>query len=132
MTERKEIEKQKPSEVQERAEAQVNFVRPRTSIHEYDDMVKIYMDLPGVSKENLEISYNRGELMVTGRRERWDAEKTKPCYCERFDGHYRRVFSMDETLDAEKINASLNNGVLEITIPKIEAIKPRKIEIKTG
>jgi len=56
----------------------------------------------------------------------------KPCYCERFDGHYRRVFSVDETLDVKKIDAKLSKGVLELTIPKTEAVKPRKIDINAG
>jgi HSP20 family protein len=131
MSDSKELEKKKASDVRVKTEEQERFIRPRTSIHEYDDSVVIFMDLPGVSKENLEINYNRGDLSVIGRRETWDLEKFKPCYSERFDGSYRRIFSLDETLDPEKIDAKLNSGVLEITIPKVESVKPRNIKIKS-
>ena len=128
----KEVAKRTTSEVTRNEEKRERFIRPRTTVHDLDNAVKIVMDLPGVSKENLEISYNRGELTVIGRRESWDREKMKPVYVERFDGGFKRVFAIDETLDAEKIDAKLNNGVLEITIPKVEAEKPKKIEIKTA
>jgi HSP20 family protein len=131
MAENKELEKRKTAEVQG-AEQPERFVRPRTSINEQDDAVTIDMDMPGVTKEDLEITYNRGELTVTGRRERWDREKMKPCYCERFDGSYRRVFALDDTLDASNIDAKLDKGVLRLTIPKTEAVKPRKISISSG
>lgn len=131
MAENKELEKRKTTEVQG-AEQPERFVRPRTSINEQDDAVTIDMDMPGVAKEDLEITYNRGELTVTGRRERWNMEKMKPCYCERFDGSYRRVFALDDTLDASKIDAELDKGVLRLTIPKREAVKPRKISISSG
>ncbi len=128
----KDIQKKETSEVKAKEEQVEKFIRPRTSIHEYEDSVKLIMDIPGVSKENVDINYNRGELTITGKRETWDKESTKPCYCERFDGSYRRVFSLDETLDPGKIDAKLALGVLELTIPKVEAVKPKRIEIKTS
>jgi HSP20 family protein len=90
------------------------------------------MDIPGVNKDNLDIHFDRGELTITGKRETWDRESLKSCYCERFDGHYRRVFALDNTLDADKIDAKLVQGVLELTIPKTEAVKPKKIQIKVS
>jgi len=106
------------------------FMRPRTSIHEYEDHVKIMIDMPGVSKDNLEINFNRGELAVIGRRETWEKGKMMACYCERFDGNFRRVFALDSSLDPQKIDAKLAHGVLELTIPKRDVEKPKKIEIK--
>ncbi len=126
----KEIAKRNTSEPA-KTEERERFIRPRTTVYELDNAVKILMDVPGVSKENLEISYNRGELTVIGRRESWDREKMRPVYIERFDGGFKRIFAIDDTLDASKIEAKLNNGVLEIVIPKVEAKQPKKIEIKT-
>lgn len=132
MAENKELEKKKASEVQEGADRTERFIRPRTNIREIDDAVRITMDVPGVSKENLEITFNRGELTVIGRREKWEREKMKPCYCERFEGSYRRDFALDDTLDASKIDAKLDKGILRLDIPKAEAVKPRQIQIKSG
>ncbi len=131
MAENKEIAKRTATEPA-KTEERERFIRPRTTVFELDNAVKILMDLPGVSKDNLDISYNRGELTIIGRREKWDREKMRPVYIERFDGGFKRVFAIDDTLDAQKIEAKLNNGVLEIVIPKVEARQPKKIEIKTA
>ena len=131
MAENKEIAKRTAAEPA-KTEERERFIRPRTTVFELDNAVKILMDLPGVSKDNLDISYNRGELTIIGRREKWDREKMRPVYIERFDGGFKRVFAIDDTLDAQKIEAKLNNGVLEIVIPKVEARQPKKIEIKTA
>jgi HSP20 family protein len=132
MAEKKDIEKRKEQEVLSTEEKTERYIRPRTSVFEMDDAVQIIMDVPGVSKENLDIHYDRGELTITAKRETWDREKLTSCYCERFDGHYRRVFALDNTLDNNKIDAKLAQGVLELTIPKTEAVKPKKIEIKVS
>ncbi len=132
MAEKKDIAKRTEGEVVSAEEKAERYIRPRTSVYEMDNAVRIIMDVPGVSKDNLDINFNRGELTITGRREIWDRENLKSCYCERFDGHYRRVFALDNTLNANKIDAKLAQGVLELTIPKVEAVKPKKIEIKTS
>jgi len=132
MADKKELEKSKRDEVLRKDERPERYIRPRTSIQENSDSVVLVMDLPGVSKDNLDIQFNRGELTIIGHRESWDRNKMKPCYCERTDGSYRRVFSLDNTLDPGKIDAKLTQGVLELVIPKVEAAKPRKIEIKTA
>ena len=132
MAENKNLEKTKKQDVVSAEDKVERYIRPRTSVYEMDDAVRIIMDIPGVSKDNLDIHFDRGELTVTATRETWDREKLKSCYCERFDGHYRRVFALDNTLDADKIDAKLAQGVLELAIPKIEAIKPKKIEIKVS
>jgi HSP20 family protein len=130
MAENRDIEKRKTGEIQTEERRTERNIRPRTSVFEHEEAVKILMDLPGVSRDNLTINFNRGELSVTGVRDDWDREKMKSCYCERIEGNYGRVFALDNTLDASKIDAKLANGVLELTIPKIEAVKPKKIEIK--
>jgi HSP20 family protein len=132
MSDKKAVEKRKGSEISTNEKRPGRYIRPRTSINETPESVVILMDVPGVSKENLEIQFNRGELTVIGNREPWDRGKMNACYCERIEGSYRRVFSLDNTLDPGKIDAKLNQGVLELVIPKIEAAKPRKIAVKTA
>lgn len=67
---------------------------------------------------------------MIGRRETWQKDHMKAVYCERFDGNFRRVFALDNSLDPVKIDAKLTNGVLTLTIPKRESQKPKKIQIK--
>jgi HSP20 family molecular chaperone IbpA len=132
MAKSKELEKKNASEVAARDKEQERFIRPRTSVYEYEDSVKIFMDIPGVAEDKLDISYQNGELEIIGKKDKWDKKEINPVYCERFEGTYRRVFSVDETLDVQSIDAKVSMGVLELTVPKIEAVKPRKIEIKTS
>jgi HSP20 family protein len=132
MADQKDLEKRKKQDVVFTEDKAERYIRPRTSVYEMDDAVRIIMDIPGVSKGDLDIHYDRGELTITANRETWDREKLTSCYCERFDGHYRRVFALDNTLDTNKIDAKLAQGVLELTIPKVEAVKPKKIEIKVS
>jgi HSP20 family protein len=130
MANAKDLEKRSPSDVKVPEDKGERFMRPRTSIHEYEDIVRIMIDMPGVSKDGLDINFNRGELAVIGRREMWQKEGMKAVYCERFDGNFRRVFALDNSLDPEKIDAKLSGGVLILSIPKKESEKPRKIQIK--
>ena len=132
MAESRQLEKKKGSDVAASDKVQERFIRPRTCVFEYDDSVKILMDMPGVSRDKLDISYQRGELEIVGKRNMWNKADMKPVYCERFEGSYRRVFSVDETLDVQNIDANVTLGMLELTIPKIEAVKTKKIEIKTS
>jgi len=130
MANAKDLEKRTPSDVKVPEDKGERFMRPRTSIHEYEDFVQIMIDMPGVNKDGLDINFNRGELTVIGRRVTWEKERIKAVYCERFDGNFRRVFALDNSLDPEKIDAKLVNGVLALSIPKRESEKPRKIQIK--
>ena len=102
------------------------------SLVEDDEAYFIKVDVPGGKESDLELSVANNVLTLKGKRELWNRESMKACDCERFDGHYRRVFALDNTLDAGKIEAKLSQGVLELTVPKIGAAKPKKIEIKTS
>ena len=132
MANAKDLEKRSSSDVQMPEDKGERFMRPRTSIHEYEENVRIMIDMPGVSKDQLDINFSRGELTVIGRRETWQKDSMKAVYCERFDGNFRRVFALDTSLNPEKIDAKLVNGVLVLTIPKRESEKPKKIEIKSS
>jgi HSP20 family protein len=130
MANAKDLEKRTPSDVKVPEDKGERFMRPGTSIHEYEDVVRIMIDMPGVNKGGLDINFNRGELAVIGRRETWEKGQMKAVYCERFDGNFRRVFALDNSLDPGKIDAKLASGVLTLSIPKRESEKPRKIQIK--
>jgi len=132
MANAKDLEKRSSVDVKAPEDKGERFMRPRTSIHEYDDSVRIMIDMPGVSRDKLDINFNRGELIVIGRRDTWEKGSMKSVYCERFDGNFRRVFALDTSLNPEKIDAKLVNGVLLLTIPKRESEKPKKIEIKSA
>jgi HSP20 family molecular chaperone IbpA len=101
---------------------------PRVDIVELEDKLVLYSDLPGVAADSIEVRFEDRELIIEG--------KVAPRYSstERLVGEYevgdfRRSFSIGEAVDATKITAELDNGVLKVHLPKAEEMKPRKIEV---
>ena len=97
------------------------------------DAVEIYAFAPGLDPAKLEISVDRGLLTLAGERASTlpaEDDKTTVYANERFSGQFKRVVSLPEDADAAKVEASYRDGVLRITVPKREASKPRRIEIK--
>jgi HSP20 family protein len=105
-----------------------NHVTPLANIVETKDGFLLEAEMPGVSKENLEITVENGELTIVGRRNRV-SPGPKLVYRESRDLDYRRVFELDPSIDAARIGASMDQGVLRLTLPKSESLKPRKIEV---
>jgi HSP20 family molecular chaperone IbpA len=104
---------------------------PRFDIVETDDELVLYGDLPGVSREGLDIRFENGELTIEGKVEPRHAE-CEFLYGEYGIGDFYRSFSISEAIDAEKVSAELHNGVLTLHLPKAESAKPRKIPVKAG
>jgi len=84
--------------------------------------------MPGVSKEGLEISTEGNELTITGRRSLPAIEGTL-IHHESRPENYRRSFEIDPSIDVNKINARIDQGLLTITLPKAEHVKPRRITV---
>ncbi len=103
---------------------------PKVDVYETDDNVVLEFEVPGVSKEDLKISYSDGVLKVCGEKK---AEKTdeKRDYkmVERYYGKFERSFILPEYVDPKKISAKYTDGVLKVEIPKVEK-KEEEIEIK--
>jgi len=102
---------------------------PRFDIVETDDELALYGDLPGVAKDDLDVRFENGELTVQAKVASRHTEH-EFLYGEYGIGDFHRNFSIDETIDAEKISAELHNGVLTLHLPKVETAKPRRITVK--
>lgn len=93
---------------------------------EYDDRFVVKADMPGVPKESLKVTLKSSELLIESCEEKQTVEdKEVVHHSERYMGCYQRIIRLPETCDEEKINAKLVDGVLTVTIPKVEP-KPRK------
>ena len=104
---------------------------PLTDISENKDQYILKMDLPGVSKENLKLSFNDGELIISGERKQEKEDKDSKYHrIERTYGKYFRSFTLPQTIQADKINAEFKDGQLTVTVPKSEEAKPKELEIK--
>jgi HSP20 family protein len=97
-----------------------------------DGELVLRFDVPGVDPEKIDVTVDRGVLTVSATREETRTEGESPVVRERLFGSFRRSVRLAENLDADAIEASNNEGVLEIRIPVREEAKPRKIEVGTS
>jgi HSP20 family protein len=102
---------------------------PACSIDEDVGVVTLKLEMPGVTKEGLDVSVEANTLTIEGRRE-GNIPSGEWLLRERPVGSYRKVFTLDETIDREKIEALLADGMLTVKLHIQEAAKPRKIAIK--
>ncbi len=104
-------------------------VTPRYEIKENTDAFGLEVWLPGVAKDGLELTIHEGELTIVGRRTWKKPEAWTQLYRETPLADFNLTLAHDNTFDAEKVHAELRDGVLRVTLPKAEAIKPRKIAV---
>jgi len=105
---------------------------PAVDIKEGKHGFKLKIDLPGIDKKDVIISMDRGVLSIQGERLEEKKEESDNYYrVERVSGKFYRRFALPETADADKIQANMAKGVLEVTIPKKEVARPKSIEIKS-
>jgi HSP20 family molecular chaperone IbpA len=105
-------------------------VRPLVDIYESDNEILLHADMPGVTREDIAINIDNGKLHLSGIRGiKADGAAN---WVEFGDVEYIRSFSVPQTIDLEKVNAELKDGVLRLHLPKSEAAKPRHIEIKAA
>ena len=122
---------EQPAEVAtaERTRSGVTY-SPRFDIWETDEELVLYGDLPGVSPENLDIQFENRVLTINGKVEPRHQD-IDFLYGEYGIGDFYRTFTVGEAIDSEKISAELRDGVLTLHLPKTEAVKPRRIEVKS-
>ena len=110
----------------ERGEEQ--FIAPAATVLENADGYTLEVEMPGVSKETLEMWVENNELTVLGRRSIPAVEGTL-LHRESRSENFRRTFELDPSIDAEKISAKIEQGVVSLTLPKADQVKPRKITV---
>ena len=103
---------------------------PRFDIVENEDGLVLLGDMPGVAPEDLEVRFENEHLIVHGKAAPRH-EGRELIFGEYGVGDYYREFRVSESVDAEKIVAELKNGVLTLHLPKAEAVKPKRIEVKS-
>ena len=104
-------------------------VSPRYEIKENADAFGLEVWLPGVAKDGLELTIHEGELTIVGRRTWKKPEGWTQLYRETPLADFSLTLAHDNTFDADKVVAELRDGVLRVTLPKAESLKPRKIAV---
>lgn len=105
---------------------------PYVDIFETDDEITLLADMPGVSADKLTIDVRENILTLTGEVAPFEGANEEDILIEYEIGKYHRQFNLSSVINQSKIDAKLNDGVLRLSLPKVEKVKPRKIEIKTG
>jgi len=105
--------------------------KPSVDINETGDAYVLQADVPGLSKEDISVSVDNGVLTISGeRKSEKKEEKDRYTYYERSLGKFERQFKLPDDVNAEAIEAKSTDGVLKLTIPKVEPKKARMIQIK--
>ena len=105
---------------------------PAVDILEDADNLYIYADMPGADDKSVNVSLENDVLTIEAQAQDVSFDKHDVTYAEYGVGDYYRAFTLNETVDRDKIEARMKNGVLNIVLPKAEAVKPRSIPIKVG
>ena len=105
------------------------YLVPVADIASSGDAYVLQIEMPGVDKSGLELTVENGELLIVGHRRRIDSIG-EPVYREIRTNDYRRVYELDPSIDTGKINARIDQGLLTVTLPKAETVKPRKIAVE--
>jgi HSP20 family molecular chaperone IbpA len=126
-----ELQVQQKRELEQKQEGTVparSFIA-NADIYETDEALLVLLEMPGVDKSHIDIGIEDDVLTVEGRIDFSKYQGLTPLYAEYPVGHYRRGFTLSHRIDQHKISAEMSDGVLTITLPKIEEVKPRRISI---
>ena len=104
---------------------------PLADIHEDTNAFYLTLDIPGVKEEELNVTYENGRVVITGNAQLDDIDGLERGYEEYKIRPFRRSFVVSDHVNPQGIKAVLRSGVLDLTLPKSESIKPRKIAIST-
>lgn len=102
---------------------------PTVDIHENADGYHLSVDLPGVKSDQIDVTADKGVLSIRGSRESVHEDKEQR-RSERFYGSFLREFSMPDNADLDRIEAKSNHGVLEIFVPKVAKVEPKRITVQ--
>jgi HSP20 family protein len=113
-----------------RRDEQPQYFQPATDIAETAEAVVLKLDMPGVAKDDVEITIDKDMLSIVGKAQ--PEESGEPAYREPYVGDYRREFTLTADVDPNDVSASMKDGVLTVTVGKAKAAKLKKVKIATA
>ncbi|MFY9893539.1 MAG: Hsp20/alpha crystallin family protein [Xanthobacteraceae bacterium] len=132
MASKQELQVQKKQEIEKKEETTIpaRVFLPVADIYETQNALSVILEMPGVEKNNVEIQVEDDVLNVKGQLDLSKYQGLLPLYTEYNVGHYARSFQLSSKIDQNKISAELKDGVLFLTLPKVDEAKPRTIQVK--
>lgn len=126
-----ELQAQLKREVEKKQESTmpVRDFLPVTDIFETEQALTVVLEMPGVSKESVEVGVENDVLTITGRIDSSKYEGLQPLYTEYNIGNYSRSFQISSKIEQEGIKAELKDGVMTLVLPKAEKAMPRRISV---
>jgi HSP20 family protein len=116
-----------------RAQQSLRGWNPAVDLYEDKDNVFVKAELPGLKKEDIDVSLEDGVLTISGERKSEEKVEGKEARrSERFYGQFRRGITLSSEVKADQVTATYKDGVLTVTLPKVEAAKPKQIEVKAN
>jgi len=106
--------------------------RPPADLHEDEEKLEVVLDLPGVEESSIDVQLTGDELVIHGERPWIRREKGGPVHTERPFGQFHRVFRVGVPVQSEGVSAEFAHGVLTVTLPKADVVKPRRVPIVGG
>jgi HSP20 family protein len=125
-----QVQKKRELETKEEGTIPARTFLPTADIFEAEDALHVVLEMPGVEKDNINLSVREGVLNIEGRLDFAKYKDLQPLYTEYNVGNYSRSFRLSTSIDQNKIGAELKDGVLSLTLPKVEEAKPRTIQIR--
>lgn len=132
MTTRQEVAKHEPTEVEARAREQELVLAPAVDIFENAEGITVQAEMPGVSKDRLNVQADRNNLLIEGDVVIDMPVGIEAVYADVQATKYRRSFVLSGELETERIEANLKDGLLTVRIPKRAEFRPRKIEVRVA
>jgi HSP20 family protein len=108
---------------------------PVVDVRETADEIQVSAELPGIAPEDVSVTVENGVLTISGEKKQEVVEGKEDADYHLFErryGRFERSFTLPRTVDAEKVKARFQNGVLHITLPKLQEAKPRRVQIEVG
>jgi HSP20 family protein len=132
MASKQELQVQQKRELEKKEETTIpaRIFLPTTDIYETQDALFVILEMPGVEKKNVDVRVEDGVVYVEGRLDFSKYQNLQPVYTEYNVGHYSRSFRVSSKIDQNNIRAELKDGVLSLTLAKIEEAKPRAIQVQ--
>jgi HSP20 family protein len=124
-----QVQKKREQETKEETTLPLRVFLPTADIYETQDALTVILEMPGVEKGNVDVRVEEGVLRVQGRLDVAKYQGLQPLYIEYNVGHYSRSFQLSSEIDQSKIEAALKDGVLSLSLPKVEEAKPRTIDV---
>ena len=102
---------------------------PALDLYQNTDNIIAMVELPGMRKEDIEISLHGGTLTISGERKHESTNRNKAERTERYVGTFRRSIALPTRVDAKRVSATYRDGILTVTLPKAEEVKPKQIQV---